>query len=121
MVGYKDKEASYLSNYEKTGGNTMPYTIIHQKVKDFNKWKADFDATPDVRKAGGMKSLQIFQAVGDPNTVVIVIEWDAVESIRKFMQSAGLAERQQQAGVIERCTTYDTSMVLLKVEKVSYD
>jgi len=99
----------------------MPYTILHQKVKDFNKWKADFDATADVRKAGGMKSLQIFQTIGDPNTVVIVTKWDAVESIGKFMQSAGLAERQQRAGVIERCATYDTSTVLQEVEKVSYD
>ena len=99
----------------------MPYTIIHQKVKDFNKWKADFDATPDVRKAGGMKSLQIFQAVSDPNTVVIVIEWDALDSIEKFVQSAGLSERQQQAGVIERCAVYDTATVLQEVEKVSYD
>ena len=99
----------------------MPYTIMHQKVKDFNKWKADFDATADVRKAGGVKSLQIFQAIGDPNTVVIVTEWNEVDSIGKFMQSAGLAERQQLAGVIERCATYDTSTVLQEVEKVSYD
>jgi len=99
----------------------MVYTILHQKVKDFNRWKADFDATPDVRRAGGMKSLQIFQAVGDPNTVVIVTEWDAVDSIGKFMQSAGLDERQQRAGVIERYATYDTSTVLQEVEKVSYD
>ena len=99
----------------------MPYTIGHIKVNDFNKWKADFDATPDARKAGGMKSLQIFQSVGDPNTVVSVIEWDSVDSIGKFMQSAGLAERQKRAGVIERCATYDTSTVLQEVEKVSYD
>ena len=99
----------------------MPYTIMHQKVKDFNNWKADFDATADVRKAGGMKSVQILQAVGDPDTVVIITEWDAVDSIGKFMQSAGLAERQQRAGVIERCATYDTSTVLQEVEKVSYD
>jgi heme-degrading monooxygenase HmoA len=95
----------------------MPYTIVHQKVKDFNKWKADFDSTPDARKAGGIKSFQIFQTVDDPNTVVIVIEWDALLSIEKFMQSAGLAERQQRAGVIERCATYDTSTVLEEVEK----
>ena len=99
----------------------MPYTIGHLKVKDFNMWKADFDSTPDVRRAGGMKSLQIFQAVGDPNTVISVIEWDSVDSIGKFMQSAGLAERQQRAGVIERCATYDTSVVLHEVEKVAYD
>lgn len=74
-----------------------------------------------MRKAGGMKSVQIFQAIDDPNTVVILIEWDALDSIEKFMQSAGLAERQQRAGVIERCATYDTSTVLGEVEKVSYD
>lgn len=99
----------------------MAYTILHQKVEDFNRWKADFDATADVRRAGGVKSFQIFRAVDDPNTVVIVTEWDAVDSIGKFMQSAGLAERQQRAGVIERCATYDTSTILQEVEKVSYD
>jgi len=104
-----------------SGGDIMPYTIGHLKVNDFNKCKADFDTVSDVRKAGGMKSLQIFQAIGDPDTVIIVIEWDALDSIGKFMQSAGLAERQQRAGVIERCATYDTSTVLQEVEKVSYD
>lgn len=98
----------------------MPYTILHQKVKDFDRWKADLDATPDLRSAGGMKSLQIFQAVGHPNTVVIVTQWDSVDSIGSFMQSAGLAERQERTGVIERFATYDTSMVLQEVEKVSY-
>ena len=99
----------------------MPHTIMHQKVKDFSKWKADFDATADMRKAGGVKSVQILRAVGDLDTVAIITEWDSVDSIGKFMQSAGLAERQQRAGVIERCATYDTSTVLQEVEKVSYD
>ena len=54
----------------------MPYTIMHQKVKDFNKWKADFDATANLRKAGGIKSVQVLQAVGDHNTIVIVTEWE---------------------------------------------
>jgi len=99
----------------------MPYTILHQKVKDFNKWKAGFDATPDVRKSSGIKSFQLFQASDDPNTIVMVIEWDAPDSIEKFMQSAGLADRQQRAGIIERFATYDTSTVLEEVEKVSYD
>ena len=99
----------------------MPFTILHQKVKDFNKWKDDFDSTIDTRKGGGMRSVHLFQAVGDSDTVVILIEWDAVDSIEKFMQSPGLAERQQRAGVIEKCATYETSTVLQEVERISYD
>ena len=99
----------------------MPYTILNQRVRDFDRWKAEFDATFDVRRDSGMKSLQIFQDIDDPNTVVIVIEWDSVDSIGEFMQSTGLAKRQERAGVIERCATYDTSTVLKEVGRASYD
>ena len=98
----------------------MPHTVLHQKVENFAKWKAGFDATPDARKAAGIKSYQIFQTVDDPNTVVMLIEWDALESIDKFMQSAGLADRQRRAGVVQSFATYDTSVVLEEVERVSY-
>lgn len=99
----------------------MPYNISALKVKDFAKWKSEFDGEEGaaMRKAGGMKSYQIFQAADNPNYVVILTEWDSVGDARKFMQSEELKEANRESSVIEMFGTYDTSKFLEEVEKGS--
>jgi len=99
----------------------MPYNINALKVKDFTNWKSAFDNEDGkaLRKTGGMKSYQIFQATDDPNYVVILTEWGSVDDGRKFIQSKELKEANRESGVTEMFTTHDTSKSLEEVEKKS--
>ena len=99
----------------------MPYTIGAIKVKNFTNWKSAFDNEDGkaLRRIGGMRSYQIFQASDDPNYVVILTEWDSVDDGRKFIQSKELQEANKESGVVEMFATHDTSKSLEEVEKKS--
>lgn len=39
----------------------MPSAFIRQNIGDYTKWKAEFDADTDVRKAAGSIGAQVFR------------------------------------------------------------
>ena len=49
---------------------------IEHPVPDFDGWKKAFDSDPLNRKKSGVKSYRIFRAIGNPNYVVIELEFD---------------------------------------------
>lgn len=86
----------------------MPYALSILKVKDYAKWKSGFDREDGValRKAGDMKSYQLFQTGDDPNKIVLLTEFDNLDVARKFIQSEELQEASQQSGVVSMLETY---------------
>ena len=80
----------------------MAYMLIRHKVDDYAKWKPVFDEFADARKAGGEKSYQIFRHDDDPNSLIVLFEWDSLGNAKKFTQSDVLREAMQKAGVAER-------------------
>ena len=86
----------------------MPYELSILKVEDYAKWKSGFDSEDGIalRKAGEMKSYQIFPNEDDPNTVVILTEFDNLDKARKFMQSEELQEAMKRSGVVSTLGTY---------------
>ena len=82
----------------------MPYGLqVRLKVEDYAKWKANFDGedTIAMRKAGGEKSYQIFCTIDDPNTLVLLFEWDSLDNLQKYSQSEDLRELMQRSGVTD--------------------
>ena len=82
----------------------MPYGLqVRLKVEDYARWKSEFDGedTIAMRKAGGEKSYQIFRTVDDPNTLVLLFEWDSLDNLQKYSQSEGLRELMQRSGVTD--------------------
>jgi len=96
----------------------MPYGLqVRLKVEDYAKWKANFDGedTIAVRKTGGEKSYQIFRTIDDPNTLVLLFEWDSLDNVQKYSQSEELQELMQRSGVADP----GESFVLEELEKGS--
>jgi heme-degrading monooxygenase HmoA len=86
----------------------MPYGInVQLKVEDYAKWKAEFDEFAAARKAGGEKSYQIYRLVDDPNTLVLLMEYDSLDNMRKWAQSEELREAMQRAGVTDPGDSYE--------------
>jgi uncharacterized protein (DUF1330 family) len=86
----------------------MPYALSIIKVKDYAKFKSEFDREDGIalRKAGEMKSYQLFPTEDDPNTVVLLTEFDNLDKARKFIQSEELQEASQQSGVVSTLGIY---------------
>jgi quinol monooxygenase YgiN len=95
----------------------MQYTVTILKPKEYAEWKSGFDSEDGValRKDSGMKSYQIFCADDDPNTVVLLAEWDNLDNARKHIQSGKIQQIHQQVGLPEMPETY----YLQEVEKGS--
>lgn len=94
----------------------MPYVLGIGKVKDFEKWKSDFSSEEgaNLRKRVGQKSYQMFRSANDPDTFVLLIEWDNLENARKFVQSKEHEELTQRSGIYE-----SKAYLLEQVEKAT--
>jgi quinol monooxygenase YgiN len=86
----------------------MQYTVTILKLSDYAEWKSGFDSEGGValRKDSGMKSYQVFRAEDDPNTVVLLAEWDDLDNAREHMQSDKIRQIHQQLGLPEMPETY---------------
>ena len=92
----------------------MPHVlIIHHKVRDYAKFKANFDDHKLMRKSGGEKSYQLYHKENDPDDLVLLFEWDNMENFQKFAQSKELQQAQAEAGLVDQPEIF----VLEEIEK----
>lgn len=56
----------------------MPTLRIEHLVPDYEAWKRAFDGDPIGRGRSGVRSHRIMRSVGDPNYVLIDLEFDTV-------------------------------------------
>jgi heme-degrading monooxygenase HmoA len=77
----------------------MIHLLIHHEVTDYSAWKSVFDAAHDWRQKNGERSCRIFHGAGNVNDLVLLFEWDSLESARAFMESEELKARMAKAGV----------------------
>ena len=80
----------------------MTRVFIRHKVKNYAKWRAVFDGFKKTRKAGGEKSFKIGHAVGHPNNLCLLFNWESAEKAKSFLRSKELKATMQEAGVKEK-------------------
>jgi heme-degrading monooxygenase HmoA len=78
----------------------MAFVLMQHTVKDYEQWRKGFDAAKDFRTAGGEISTQIFRDVTDANKLTILNKWDSLANAQKFVESPGLKEAMEKAGVV---------------------
>ena len=78
-------------------------THIHVgfKVENYERWKKEYDASIEQRKATGEISFQVFRNVNDPNTVTVLSVQESAEQVQAFMDSPDLKARMEAAGITE--------------------
>ena len=77
----------------------MTHMIVKHHVADYAKWQEGFDKDRGIRKSNGSLGGQVFQSSSDPSEVFVLLEWDNIENLERFTQSAELKERMKKAGV----------------------
>ena len=95
----------------------MPYILTVIKVDNYDKWKSEFDTDEGkaFRKSKGMKTYHLFQTENDPHTLVLLCEFDTLDTARNFLHSNELREISQKSGVIGE----SGSWVIKKIEEMS--
>ena len=80
----------------------MPHMLaVNLKVANYEKWKASFDASAEMRKAAGEQSYQLFRKADDPNDLVMLCVWHDEASARRFLASDDLRAAQAESGVTQ--------------------
>ena len=79
----------------------MPHVLIRHRVADYAAWRPLYDAHGEQRATPGRAAARVFQAVDDPEHVLILFEWDTLEHAREFVESADLRAGMQRAGVVD--------------------
>ena len=79
----------------------MPYLLERHKVRDYDRWREVLDADVAGREAAGCRGARIFRNAEDPQEVVVLFEWDSLESARRRIESATLSRKFEEAGVSE--------------------
>ena len=77
----------------------MPYLLERHKVRDYDHWKEVFDADAEGREAAGCRGARVFRNADDPEEVIVLFEWEGLESARRRIESATLGREFDEAGV----------------------
>ena len=79
----------------------MATVLVRHKVNDYAKWKAVLDETKPMAKKFGVKSQRILRNFANPNEVVVINEFDDMNTAQKFAKSDDLKKVMERAGVAE--------------------
>lgn len=92
----------------------MPILQIEHAVGDYDAWKSAFDSDPVGRKQGGVRRYRIMRPNGDPNYVVVDLEFDSAGEAEAFRTALrelwgrmgdNLGLREPRARIVEAVET----------------
>ena len=63
----------------------MTVVRIEHSVPNFERWKQAFDSDPADRKGSGVRRYQILRLQGDPNHVMIDLEFESATDAEAFV------------------------------------
>jgi heme-degrading monooxygenase HmoA len=77
----------------------MLYLLERHKVRDYDRWREIFEGDAANREAAGCRGAWVFRNADDPEEVVVLFEWDALQRARRRIESATLPQKFEEAGV----------------------
>jgi hypothetical protein len=78
----------------------MTTLFVRHKVRNFDKWKAAYDAFDAERKTMGVTGQGVYQADGNPNELTVYHEFSNLDKAKAFAGSDRLKEVMEGAGVV---------------------
>ena len=82
------------------------FVLIRHKVRDFDTWKAGYDAHRPKRTEAGLSEKQLLRNADDGNEVVLLFEAKDLKLAQAFASSADLRETMQAVGVVDKPDVY---------------
>lgn len=59
----------------------MPYMLLRERYDDYGKWRGSFDELAYSRKVASCTGAQVFRNLGDPEELVVLLEFDDIEKM----------------------------------------
>jgi hypothetical protein len=86
----------------------LPYIIVRNRITDYAQWKQGWDQGAALRREGGVQSEELFRNPGEPNEVVLLLEYETMERARRFAASDALREALKESGLQDRVVYFPT-------------
>jgi hypothetical protein len=90
---------------------------IEHQVPDFAGWKKAFDSDPLDRKQSGVRAYRIFRTTGDPNYIIIELEFDNLPEAEKMLANLEKLWSQVEGKVMMN----PRSRIIETIESIEYD
>lgn len=78
----------------------MAVLTLRHTVGDYAAWKAVYDDHGASRKEHGAIRDQVLQSIGDPNDLLVLIEFGTLADAQGFASDPALKEAMSAAGVV---------------------
>ncbi len=107
------------SSYPQSNLNVAIMLIlqIEHLVPDFAGWKKTFDSDPLDRKQSGVRSYRIFKTIGNPNYIIIELEFDNIQEAEKMHEKLKKLWPQVEGNVMFN----PQSRIIETIESIEYD
>lgn len=77
----------------------MAKVIVQHHVADYAAWLTVFKAHGEVRRQHGSRGASVTRSVADPNTLLVVNDFETVEGAQAFAGDQSLRDAMARAGV----------------------
>lgn len=79
----------------------MIHMLVRNRVADFDRWRAVFDAQLTRARSAGLRLVHLWQAIEDPNDVFFLLEVESREQAMAFLNAPASAKAGEASGVLD--------------------
>jgi uncharacterized protein (DUF1330 family) len=77
----------------------MATTLVLHRVNDYDAFREVYDSVAPMQAAGGVIAESVHRMVGDPDNVLVIHEFNSVETAREFFANPELRDAMVRGGV----------------------
>ena len=79
----------------------MVVMLCRNRVADFAKWKAVFASHASAHREAGLRLMNLWRGLEDPNNVFFLFEVTSLDKARAFISNPAAAEAGKASGVLD--------------------
>lgn len=77
----------------------MATTVVLHHVKDYQAWRKVYESAATIQRDGGVTAESVYQAKGDPNSVLVLHRFATMAAAEAFFANPALRDALEQGGV----------------------
>ena len=79
----------------------MTHLLCRNRVRDYDRWKAVFDANRADCDAAGLRLVRLWRELTEPENVFFLFEVEDMERARAFLAAPEAARAGEESGVVD--------------------
>jgi len=77
----------------------MAIALVLHRVDDYDRWREMYDSVAGLQTEGGVTAESVHRMAGDPDNILVIHQFDTIETAQAFFTNPELGAAMQQGGV----------------------